>query len=67
MPQRGKKKESAADLLKFAPIPGSMPKIPQHERDLKMKEIRDNLNSNLYESTAKSMLSNPAIQPCIIR
>ena len=72
MPQRqnksGKKEETAADRLKFAPLPGSFPeKLPDVPRSENFLFLRNNLNSNPYPETAKKSLCNPGIKPCLIK
>jgi tetratricopeptide (TPR) repeat protein len=72
VPQRqnksGKKEETAADRLKFRPLPGSflegLPKTTKSETVLAFKK---NMNSNLFPETAKKSLCNPGISPCLIK
>ena len=62
----GKKEESAADRLKFAPLPGSfLEKLPNVTRSEKFLPIRN--SANLCPETVKKTLCNPGIQPCLIR
>ena len=60
--------ETPALKIKFAPMPGrftsSTPERPRYES---FAEMRKNINGSLYPETAKQMLANPAIQPCLIR
>eukprot|EP00358_Blepharisma_japonicum_P005143 CAMPEP_0202944452 /NCGR_PEP_ID=MMETSP1395-20130829/5242_1 /ASSEMBLY_ACC=CAM_ASM_000871 /TAXON_ID=5961 /ORGANISM="Blepharisma japonicum, Strain Stock R1072" /LENGTH=590 /DNA_ID=CAMNT_0049643271 /DNA_START=270 /DNA_END=2039 /DNA_ORIENTATION=+ len=70
MPQRSnkKKEETAADRLKFAPLPGSfIPSLPDKPRYEKFFELKQSLACNLYPETAKQCLVNPGVHPCIIR
>lgn len=60
--------ETPGVKVKFASMPGrftsSTPERPRYES---FAEMRKNLNGSIYPETAKQMLSNPAIQPCLIR
>ncbi|OMJ83077.1 hypothetical protein SteCoe_16057 [Stentor coeruleus] len=60
--------ETPGVKVKFVELPGrftsNSPEKPRYES---FAEMRKNLNSSIYPETAKQMLSNPAIQPCLIR
>jgi tetratricopeptide (TPR) repeat protein len=60
--------ETPGIKVKFASMPGAVSSIsPQRPRYESFAEIRKNLNSSLFPENAKQMMSNPAIQPCLIR
>lgn len=65
-PKAGKKEETAADRLKFAPLPGSFVKnLPEVSRSQKFLPLRNDLN--LYPETLSRSLCNPGIGPCLIK
>lgn len=65
-PKGGKKEETAADRLKFAPLPGSyVKKLPEVSRSQKFLPLRN--ESNLYPETLARSLCNPGIGPCLIK
>lgn len=60
--------ETPGVKVKFAQMPGAFHSIsPERPRYENFAEIRKNINSSLLPENAKQMLSNPAIQPCLIR
>ena len=62
----GKKEETAADRLKFAPMPGSYVKqLPNVTRSEKFLPLRN--NPNLFPETMKKAVCNPGIPPVLIR
>jgi hypothetical protein len=66
--QKNNRSETPGLKIRFVEMPGrfssNSPEKPRYES---FAEIRKNLNSSLYPETAKQMLANPAIQPCLIR
>ena len=66
--EKNNRSETPGVKVKFAQMPGrftsSTPERPRYES---FAEMRKNLNSSVHPETAKQMLSNPAIQPCLIR
>ena len=66
--QKNNRSETPAVNVKFTPLPGrfasSSPEKPRYES---FADMRRNLNGSLYPESAKQLLANPAIQPCLIR
>jgi len=63
-----KKEESAADSLKFAPLPGTyLQELPTQPRYEEFRDFKRNLTGSLFPETGKQCLVNPGVQPCIIR
>lgn len=60
--------ETPGVKVKFVELPGrftsNSPERPRYES---FAEMRKNLNASIYPETAKQILSNPSIQPCLIR
>ena len=66
--EKNNRSETPGGKIKFAQMPGRfMTNTPERPRYESFAEMRRKLNSSVYPETAKQMLSNSAIQPCLIR